>query len=480
MAQELPTTIELPDYSGLPYKVADLSEAELGHREIAIAEQEMPGLMAVREKYAREQPLRDTRIMGSLHMTIQTAVLIQTLRALGAEIRWASCNIFSTQDHAAAAIADDGVPVFAWKGESLEEYWDCTLQALTFEGENGPTQIVDDGGDATLLIHRGVEAEDDPSILDEPTDNRELQIINEILRRQLDRNPRFWHHMSANIRGVSEETTTGVHRLYQMMEDGKLLFPAINVNDSVTKSKFDNLYGCRESLADGLKRALDVMVAGKTVVVCGYGDVGKGCAQSMRGFGARVVITEIDPICALQAAMEGYEVTTIEDVLDQGQIFVTTTGNRDIIRVEHMERMQDQAIVCNIGHFDNEIQVDALNEYPGIVKQAIKPQVDKYVFPDGRVVFLLAEGRLVNLGCATGHPSFVMSSSFTNQVIAQIDLRIHDHETGVTTLPKHLDEEVARLHLQKLGVKLTRLSRNQADYIGVPIEGPYKPDHYRY
>ncbi|MXX04930.1 MAG: adenosylhomocysteinase [Gemmatimonadetes bacterium] len=480
MAQELPTTIELPDYSGLPYKVADLSEAELGHREIAIAEQEMPGLMAVREKYAREQPLRDTRIMGSLHMTIQTAVLIQTLRSLGAEIRWASCNIFSTQDHAAAAIADDGVPVFAWKGESLEEYWACTLQALTFEGETGPTQIVDDGGDATLLIHRGVEAEDDPSILDEPTDNRELQIINEILRRQLDRNPRFWHDMSANIRGVSEETTTGVHRLYQMMEDGKLLFPAINVNDSVTKSKFDNLYGCRESLADGLKRALDVMVAGKTVVVCGYGDVGKGCAQSMRGFGARVVITEIDPICALQAAMEGYEVTTIEDVLDQGQIFVTTTGNRDIIRVEHMEHMQDQAIVCNIGHFDNEIQVDALNEFPGIVKQAIKPQVDKYVFPDGRAVFLLAEGRLVNLGCATGHPSFVMSSSFTNQVIAQIELRLNEHETGVTTLPKHLDEEVARLHLQKLGVKLTRLSRNQADYIGVPIEGPYKPEHYRY
>ncbi|MDE2845099.1 MAG: adenosylhomocysteinase [Gemmatimonadota bacterium] len=480
MAQELPTTIELPDYSGLSYKVADLSEAELGHREISIAEQEMPGLMAVREKYAREQPLRDTRIMGSLHMTIQTAVLIQTLRALGAEIRWASCNIFSTQDHAAAAIADDGVPVFAWKGESLEEYWACTLQALTFEGETGPTQIVDDGGDATLLIHRGVEAEDDPSILDEPTDNRELQIINEILRRQLDRNPRFWHDMSANIRGVSEETTTGVHRLYQMMEDGKLLFPAINVNDSVTKSKFDNLYGCRESLADGLKRALDVMVAGKTVVVCGYGDVGKGCAQSMRGFGARVVITEIDPICALQAAMEGYEVTTIEDVLDQGQIFVTTTGNRDIIRVEHMEHMQDQAIVCNIGHFDNEIQVDALNEFPGIVKQAIKPQVDKYVFPDGRAVFLLAEGRLVNLGCATGHPSFVMSSSFTNQVIAQIDLRLNEHETGVTTLPKHLDEEVARLHLQKLGVKLTRLSRNQADYIGVPIEGPYKPEHYRY
>ncbi|MCY4544474.1 MAG: adenosylhomocysteinase [Gemmatimonadetes bacterium] len=480
MAQEVPTTIELPDYSDLPYKVADLSEAELGHREIAIAEQEMPGLMAIREKHAREQPLRDTRIMGSLHMTIQTAVLIQTLKALGADVRWASCNVFSTQDHAAAAIADDGLPVYAWKGESLEEYWACTLQALTFEGETGPTQIVDDGGAATLLIHRGVEAEDDPSILDEPADSREMQIINEVLRRQLDRNPRFWHEMSANIRGVSEETTTGVHRLYQMMQDGKLLFPAINVNDSVTKSKFDNLYGCRESLADGLKRALDVMVAGKTVVVCGYGDVGKGCAQSMRGFGARVLITEIDPICALQAAMEGYEVTTVEDALDQGQIFVTTTGNRDIIRIEHMENMQDQAIVCNIGHFDNEIQVDALNEYPGIVKQNIKPQVDKYVFPDGHVIYLLAEGRLVNLGCATGHPSFVMSSSFTNQVIAQIDLRLHDRETGVTTLPKHLDEEVARLHLHKLGVTLTRLSRNQADYIGVPIEGPFKPDHYRY
>ncbi len=480
MAQEVQTTIELPDYSGLHYKVAEPPDAELGRHEIAIAEQEMPGLMAVREKYGREQPLRNTRIMGSLHMTIQTAVLIQTLKALGAEVRWASCNIFSTQDHAAAAIAADGVPVFAWKGESLEEYWACTLQALTFEGETGPTQIVDDGGDATLLIHRGVEAEDDPSILDEPTDNREMQIINEVLRLKLAGNPRFWHEMSANIRGVSEETTTGVQRLYQMMQDDKLLFPAINVNDSVTKSKFDNLYGCRESLADGLKRALDVMVAGKTVVICGYGDVGKGCAQSMRGFGARVVVTEIDPICALQAAMEGYEVTTLEDVLAQGQIFVTTTGNRDIIRIEHMEGMQDQAIVCNIGHFDNEIQVDALENYPGIAKQHIKPQVDKYLFPDGHAIYLLAEGRLVNLGCATGHPSFVMSSSFTNQVIAQIDLRRHDREVGVTTLPKHLDEEVARLHLRKLGVKLTRLSRNQADYIGIPIEGPYKPDHYRY
>lgn len=480
MAQEVPISIELPDYSNLPFKVADLSEAELGQREIGIAEQEMPGLMAVREKYAQEQPLRGALIMGSLHMTIQTAVLIQTLKALGATVRWASCNIFSTQDHAAAAIADDGIPVFAWKGESLEEYWACTLQALTFDGETGPTQIVDDGGDATLLIHRGVKAEEDPSILDEPTENRELQIINELIRQQLHKKPNFWHNMSTNIRGVSEETTTGVHRLYQMMEEGSLLFPAINVNDSVTKSKFDNLYGCRESLADGLKRALDVMVAGKTVVICGYGDVGKGCAQSMRGFGARVVITEIDPICALQAAMEGYEVTTIEDTLEHGQIFVTTTGNRDIIRVEHMEQMKDQAIVCNIGHFDNEIQIDTLNTYPGIVKENIKAQVDKYLFPDGHAIYLLAEGRLVNLGCATGHPSFVMSSSFTNQVLAQIELRLNDHETGVTTLPKHLDEEVARLHLLKLGVKLTRLSRNQADYIGVPIEGPYKPDHYRY
>ena len=480
MAQEVPISIELPDYSNLPFKVADLSEAELGQREIGIAEQEMPGLMAVREKYTQEQPLRGALIMGSLHMTIQTAVLIQTLKALGATVRWASCNIFSTQDHAAAAIADDGIPVFAWKGESLEEYWACTLQALTFDGETGPTQIVDDGGDATLLIHRGVKAEEDPSILDEPTENRELQIINELIRQQLHKKPNFWHDMSTNIRGVSEETTTGVHRLYQMMEEGSLLFPAINVNDSVTKSKFDNLYGCRESLADGLKRALDVMVAGKTVVICGYGDVGKGCAQSMRGFGARVVITEIDPICALQAAMEGYEVTTIEDTLEHGQIFVTTTGNRDIIRVEHMEQMKDQAIVCNIGHFDNEIQIDTLNTYPGIVKENIKAQVDKYLFPDGHAIYLLAEGRLVNLGCATGHPSFVMSSSFTNQVLAQIELRLNDHETGVTTLPKHLDEEVARLHLLKLGAKLTRLSRNQADYIGVPIEGPYKPDHYRY
>jgi adenosylhomocysteinase len=406
--------------------------------------------------------------------------LIQTLEALGADVRWASCNIFSTQDHAAAAIADGGTPVYAWKGESLEEYWECTMQALSFPDAVGPTLIVDDGGDATLLIHRGVEAEDDSSILDEPTDNSELQIINVVLKRQLGRNPRFWHDMSANIRGVSEETTTGVHRLYQMLEAGKLLFPAINVNDSVTKSKFDNLYGCRESLADGLKRALDVMVAGKTVVVCGYGDVGKGCAQSMRGFGARVIVTEIDPICALQAAMEGYEVTTLEDALSEGNIYVTTTGNHDIIRIEHMEKMRDQAIVSNIGHFDNEIQMSALENFPGIVRENIKPQVDKYTFPGGQSIFVLAEGRLVNLGCATGHPSFVMSNSFTNQVLAQIDLWQTDHEIGVTTLPKHLDEEVARLHLNKLGVKLTRLTKSQADYIGVPVEGPFKPDHYRY
>ena len=476
MSQE----IELPDYSGLKNKVADMAEAAFGHKEITIAEQEMPGLMSVREKYADEQPLKGSRITGSLHMTIQTAVLIQTLQSLGADVRWASCNIFSTQDHAAAAIADNDTPVFAWKGESLEEYWECTLQALSFPGAPGPDVIVDDGGDATLLIHRGHQAEDDASILDEPTDNKELATINAVLKRQLARNPRFWHDMAEAIRGVSEETTTGVHRLYQMMENGSLLFPAINVNDSVTKSKFDNLYGCRESLADGLKRALDVMIAGKTVVVCGYGDVGKGCAQSMRGFGARVLVTEIDPICALQAVMEGYEVTTLEDALSQGNIFVTTTGNCDIIRIEHMEKMNDQAIVCNIGHFDNEIQVEALVEYPGIVHENIKPQVDKYTFPTGNAIFLLAEGRLVNLGCATGHPSFVMSNSFTNQVLAQIDLWTNDHEIGVTTLPKHLDEEVARLHLAKLGAKLTQLSRNQADYLGVRIEGPFKPEHYRY
>jgi adenosylhomocysteinase len=472
--------IVLPDYSGLSCKVADIAQADFGYKEIGIAEHEMPGLMAVREKYQAEQPLKGSRITGSLHMTIQTAVLIRTLHALGADIRWASCNIFSTQDHAAAAIADSGTPVFAWKGESLEEYWECTLQALTFPDGAGPTLIVDDGGDATLLIHRGYRTEDNPSILDEPTDNRELSIVNALLKRQLARNPRFWHDMVPDLRGVSEETTTGVHRLYQMMKDGELLIPAINVNDSVTKSKFDNLYGCRESLADGLKRALDVMVAGKTVVICGYGEVGKGCAQSMRGFGARVIVTEIDPICALQAAMEGYRVITLEDALPEGNIYVTTTGNCDIIRIEHMEKMLDQAIVCNIGHFDNEIQVDKLNNYPGVIRENIKPQVDKYTFPDDKAIFLLAEGRLVNLGCATGHPSFVMSTSFTNQVLAQIDLWTNKHEVGVKTLPKHLDEEVARLHLRKLGVRLTRLSKKQADYIGISVEGPYKSDHYKY
>ncbi len=473
------TDIQIPDYSHLPHKVADMSQADFGRKEITIAEREMPGLMAVREKYADQKPLKGARITGSLHMTIQTAVLIESLKVLGADVRWASCNIFSTQDHAAAAIAQTSTPVYAWKGESLEEYWECTLQALNFV-EGGPTLIVDDGGDATLLIHRGYQAEDDPSILDEPTDNRELEIVNAVLKRQLERNPRFWHNMAADIQGVSEETTTGVHRLYQMRDDGTLLFPAINVNDSVTKSKFDNLYGCRESLADGIKRATDVMVAGKVVCVCGYGDVGKGCAQSMRGFGARVLVTEIDPICALQAAMEGFEVTTVEDALFEANIFVTTTGNTDIIRIEHMENMLDQAIVCNIGHFDNEIQVDKLVDYPSIVHENIKPQVDKYTFPDGRAIFLLAEGRLVNLGCATGHPSFVMSNSFTNQVLAQMDLWAQQREIGVYTLPKHLDEEVARLHLEKLGVKLTELTQKQADYIGVSTEGPYKSDHYRY
>ena len=476
---ESATDIQLPDYSHLPHKVADESLADFGRKEIAIAEREMPGLMAVREKYADQQPLCGARITGSLHMTIQTAVLIESLQALGADVRWASCNIFSTQDHAAAAIAEAGTAVYAWKGESLEEYWECTLQALNFPA-GGPSLIVDDGGDATLLVHRGYRAEGDPSILDEPTENRELEIVNAVLRRQLERHPRFWHDMVADIQGVSEETTTGVHRLYQMHGEGALLFPAINVNDSITKAKFDNLYGCRESLADGIKRATDVMVAGKVVCICGYGDVGKGCAQSMRGFGARVLITEIDPICALQAAMEGFEVTTVEDALPEANIFVTTTGNTDIIRIEHLANMRDQAIVCNIGHFDNEIQVHALNAYPGIVRENIKPQVDKYTFPDGHAIFLLAEGRLVNLGCATGHPSFVMSNSFTNQVLAQMHLWATEPSVGVYTLPKHLDEEVARLHLAKLGVKLTALTKEQADYIGVSVEGPYKPALYRY
>ena len=472
--------ITLPDYSGLNYKIADEAETGFGRREITIAEQEMPGLMSIREKYGTKMSLKDIRITGSLHMTIQTAVLIETLNSLGADVRWASCNIFSTQDHAAAAIAEGGTPVYAWKGETLEEYWECTLQALSFPDGKGPQLIVDDGGDATLLVHRGYDAENDASILDEPTDNRELAIINALLKRQLERDDQFWHRLAKELKGVSEETTTGVHRLYQMKEEGRLLFPAINVNDSVTKSKFDNLYGCRESLADGIKRATDVMVAGKVAVICGYGDVGKGCAQSMRGFGARVIVNEVDPICALQAAMEGYEVKPIEEALEEANIYVTTTGNCDIIRLEHMEKMLDQAIVCNIGHFDNEIQVEKLEAFPGIVKEEVKPQVDKYTFPDGRSIFVLAEGRLVNLGCATGHPSFVMSNSFTNQVLAQIDLWENQRPIDVYRLPKHLDEEVARLHLDKLGVKLSELSEYQADYIGVPVKGPYKPEHYKY
>jgi adenosylhomocysteinase len=464
----------------LTYKVRDIELAESGRKVIEIAEKEMPGLMAIRNKYIPLQPLKGARITGSLHMTVETAVLIETLKKLGADVRWASCNIFSTQDHAAAAIAQAGIPVFAWKGETLEEYWWCTEQALTFPGGQGPTTIVDDGGDATLLIHRGFMAEDDPSLLDIRPSNKEEAVILEKLRETLQSDKTKWHRMVKEIRGVSEETTTGVHRLYQMYENGKLLFPAINVNDSVTKSKFDNLYGCRESLADGIKRATDVMIAGKAVVVLGYGDVGKGSARSMRAYGARVLITEIDPICALQAAMEGFEVKTVEDSLGEGNIFVTATGNRDVITLEHMRKMKDQAIVCNIGHFDNEIQVDQLNAEPGIKKINIKPQVDKYIFPDGHAIFLLAEGRLVNLGCATGHPSFVMSNSFTNQSLAQIDLYKNEYETGVYRLPKKLDEEVARLHLDHLGVKLTRLSKEQSDYLGVPADGPFKPDHYRY
>jgi len=463
-------------------EVKDLSLAEWGRKEIEVAEREMPGLMAVREKYARQKPLKGARVSGSLHMTIQTAVLIETLKELGAEVRWASCNIFSTQDHAAAAIAETGVEVFAWKGETLEEYWECTLKALSFPDGKGPNLVVDDGGDATLLIHKGYELEEGSKWVDEPTDNKEEQIIKNLLKRVFKEDPKRWHNVVSEWKGVSEETTTGVHRLYQMMEEGKLLVPAINVNDSVTKSKFDNLYGCRESLADGIKRATDVMIAGKTVVVCGYGDVGKGSAQSMKGFGARIIVTEVDPICALQAAMAGYEVATVEDTLGEADIYVTATGNRDVITAEHMSKMKDQAIVCNIGHFDNEIQVSELGELPGVKKTEIKPQVDKYTFKDGHSIFLLAEGRLVNLGCATGHPSFVMSNSFTNQVLAQIDLwsKREEYEVGVYTLPKELDEEVARLHLDKIGVKLTKLSKNQADYIGVKVDGPFKPDYYRY
>lgn len=464
----------------LPYKVADISLADFGRKEIEIAEHEMPGLMALREKYGTEKPLKGARIMGSLHMTIQTAVLIETLVELGADVRWASCNIFSTQDHAAAAIAAAGIPVFAWKGETLTEYWWCTEMALRFPDGKGPNLIVDDGGDASLLIHLGYFAEKDASTIDRTGSNHEEQVILDTLNRILKEDNQRWHRTVEELKGISEETTTGVHRLYQMMERGELLVPAINVNDSVTKSKFDNLYGCRESLADGIKRATDVMIAGKVVVVLGYGDVGKGCAKSMRSYGARVIVTEIDPICALQAAMEGFEVTTMEEAVKEGNIFVTTTGNRDVITIEHMEQMKDQAIVCNIGHFDNEIQVDKLMSYPDIQHLNIKPQVDKYTFPYGNSIFLLAEGRLVNLGCATGHPSFVMSNSFTNQTLAQIDLWKNNYEIGVYRLPKHLDEEVARLHLEQIGVKLTKLSETQADYIGVNVDGPYKPEHYRY
>jgi len=464
------------------YKVADIGLADWGRKELDIAEHEMPGLMAIRRQYAPQKPLAGVRITGSLHMTVQTAVLIETLVDLGADVRWASCNIFSTQDHAAAAIAAAGVPVFAWKGESLEEYWECTMSALTHGKDLGPQLVVDDGGDVTLLIHKGVELEDGSDWVNTASGSLEEQVIKNLLKRTYAEDPQKWHKMAAQWRGVSEETTTGVHRLYKMQEQGKLLVPAINVNDSVTKSKFDNLYGCRESLADGIKRATDVMLAGKIAVICGYGDVGKGSSHSLAGMGARVIVTEIDPINALQAAMEGFEVTTIEETLGRGDIYVTTTGNVDIITLEHMRMMKDQAIVCNIGHFDNEIQVDLLNEAPDVTKLNIKPQVDKYTFANGNSIFMLAEGRLVNLGCATGHPSFVMSASFSNQTLAQLDLwkNKDEYKPGVYTLPKKLDEEVARLHLEKIGVKLTTLSPKQADYLGVAVDGPYKPDHYRY
>jgi adenosylhomocysteinase len=464
----------------MQYKVKDISLADFGRKEIEIAEKEMPGLLSIRNKYSSEKPLKGARITGSLHMTIQTAVLIETLKELGADVRWASCNIFSTQDHAAAAIAAVGIPVFAWKGESLEEYWWCTSQALAFPDGKGPNLIVDDGGDASLMVHLGFKAEKDPSVLNKKPENREEGIILDALKEILAEDPQRWHRTVKELKGISEETTTGVHRLYQMMENGELLVPAINVNDSVTKSKFDNLYGCRESLADGIKRATDVMIAGKVVVVCGYGDVGKGCARSMKSYGARVIVTEIDPICALQASMEGFEVKPVEDTLGEGNIFVTATGNKDIITISHMLKMKDQAIVCNIGHFDNEIQMDELNRSKGIKVINIKPQVDKYQFPDGHSIFILAEGRLVNLGCATGHPSFVMSNSFSNQTLAQLDLWKNNYKIDVYRLPKNLDEEVARLHLEQLGVKLTRLTKEQAEYIGVNAAGPYKPDHYRY
>ncbi|MCF8219358.1 MAG: adenosylhomocysteinase [Bacteroidales bacterium] len=465
----------------LEYKVKDLSLADFGRKEIEIAEKEMPGLMAVREKYAKEKPLQGARITGSLHMTIQTAVLIETLKELGADVRWASCNIFSTQDHAAAAVVRDSqVPVFAWKGETLQEYWWATSRALTFPGNLGPHLIVDDGGDASLMVHKGKELEDNPELFDKKYENTEEQGLVNRLKKIYDEDQRHWNKVVKDLKGVSEETTTGVHRLYQLEKAGKLLTPAINVNDSVTKSKFDNLYGCRESLADGIKRATDVMLAGKVVTVLGYGDVGKGSAHSLRSYGARVLVTEIDPICALQAAMEGFQVVPIEDALEESNIFVTATGNKDVITADHMSRMRDQAIVCNIGHFDNEIQVEKLNNTPDVEKINIKPQVDEYKFNDGHSIFLLAEGRLVNLGCATGHPSFVMSNSFSNQTLAQLELWQNDLENKVYRLPKHLDEEVARLHLPQIGVKLSTLTDEQAEYLGVPKNGPYKPDHYRY
>jgi adenosylhomocysteinase len=465
----------------LPYKVADLSQAEFGDKEMQLSENEMPGLMAVREKYGPKQPLKGLKVTGSLHMTIQTAMLIDTLKILGADIRWASCNIFSTQDHAAAAIAHKGsAAVFAWKGENLEEYWWCTEQALIWPDGSGPDLIVDDGGDATLMIHQGVAVEKDPSLLEKTYDSDDMRLLMERLKIRYENDPGFWSRIAASVKGVSEETTTGVHRLYQLAQDGELLFSAFNVNDSVTKSKFDNLYGCRESLADGIKRATDVMMAGKVVVICGYGDVGKGCAHSMRGYGARVLITEIDPICALQAAMEGFEVTTMEDAVSVGDIFITATGCYQVITGSHMEQMKNEAIICNIGHFDNEIEMSYLDRNPKCKKTPIKPQVDKWTVASGRTIIVLAEGRLVNLGCATGHPSFVMSNSFTNQCLAQIELASGGYEKKVYTLPKKLDEEVARLHLSRLGVKLSKLNQVQADYLGVPVEGPFKPDHYRY